>query len=69
MERVVILAIVKGEVVSTVKHPAYENRRLLLVDRIDGDEHFLLRCCVEDVDRQLAGIVVVKHFGVVFSLP
>lgn len=32
-----ILAIVKGEVVATVKHQAYENRRLLLVDRIDGD--------------------------------
>ena len=36
MERVVILAIVKGEVVATVKHPAYASRRLLLVDRIDG---------------------------------
>ena len=32
-----ILAIVKGEVVATVKHPAYESRRLLLVDRIDGE--------------------------------
>jgi len=35
-----ILGRVKGEVVSTIKHPAYANRRVLLLDRIgpDGQE-------------------------------
>jgi len=32
-----ILARVKGEVVATIKHPAYKNWRMLLLDRIDPD--------------------------------
>jgi len=32
-----ILARVKGEVVSTIKHPFYANRRVLLLDRVDPD--------------------------------
>ena len=30
-----ILARVKGEVVATIKHPAYKSWRMLLLDRID----------------------------------
>lgn len=30
-----ILGIVKGEIVSTINHPVYDNRRLLIVDRVD----------------------------------
>jgi len=32
-----ILGRVQGEVVSTIKHPAYANRRMLLLDRIGPD--------------------------------
>lgn len=32
-----ILGRVKGEVVATIKHPAYVSRRMLLLDRIDPD--------------------------------
>ncbi len=32
-----ILARVKGEVVATIKHPAYKGWRMLLLDRIDPD--------------------------------
>ena len=32
-----ILGRVKGEVVATIKHPVWENRRALLVDRIDPE--------------------------------
>ena len=32
-----ILGRVQGEVVATIKHPAYANRRMLLLDRIDPD--------------------------------
>ena len=30
-----ILGRVKGEVVTSIRHPAYANRRMLLLDRID----------------------------------
>ena len=30
-----ILGRVRGEVVATIKHKAYENRRMLLLDRVD----------------------------------
>ncbi len=35
-----ILGRVKGEVVATIKHPAYAGRRMLLLDRVapDGEE-------------------------------
>lgn len=35
-----ILGRVKGEVVATIKHPAYASRRMLLIDRVapDGEE-------------------------------
>ncbi len=32
-----ILGRVKGEVVATIKHPAYADRRLLVLDRLDPD--------------------------------
>ncbi len=34
------LGVVKGSIYSTINHPAYDNRRLLFVDRIapDGNE-------------------------------
>ena len=32
------LAIVIGKIISTVKHPAYETRKLLLVQRLDLDK-------------------------------
>lgn len=32
-----ILGIVKGTVYSTINHPFYDNRRLLLVDRVGPD--------------------------------
>ena len=33
-----ILGIVKGQIYSTINHPAYDNRRILLVDRITPDK-------------------------------
>ena len=36
-----ILGRVQGEVISTIKHDAYANRRLLLLDRIDAAGHEL----------------------------
>ena len=32
-----ILGIVQGNIVSTINHPFYDGRRLLLVDHADGD--------------------------------
>ena len=29
------VGIVRGEIVSTINHPFYDNRRLLIVDRVD----------------------------------
>ncbi|MBN2448524.1 MAG: EutN/CcmL family microcompartment protein, partial [Phycisphaerae bacterium] len=37
VEKRMILAKVKGEVVATIRHPAYENRRMLLLDKIDAE--------------------------------
>lgn len=36
MGGIVILARVEGTVVSTIQHPAYGSRRILLLDRIDA---------------------------------
>jgi ethanolamine utilization protein EutN len=41
MEGRMILARVQGPVVSTIKHQAYANRRLLLLDRLDAAGHEL----------------------------
>jgi ethanolamine utilization protein EutN len=60
-----ILARVKGEVVSTIKHPAYANRRVLLLDRIaaDGQELGGYLVAIDAVDAGVGQIVLVIDEG------
>jgi ethanolamine utilization protein EutN len=65
MERSVILGRVKGEVVSTIKHPAYANRRVLLLDRIDpeGSELGGYLVAIDAVDAGVGQTVLVIDEG------
>lgn len=60
-----ILARVKGEVVSTIKHPAYANRRVLLLDRIgaDGRELGGYLVAIDAVDAGVGQMVLVIDEG------
>ena len=60
-----ILARVKGEVVSTIKHPAYANRRVLLLDRIgaDGRELGGYLVAIDAVDAGVGQTVLVIDEG------
>jgi ethanolamine utilization protein EutN len=60
-----ILGRVKGEVVSTIKHPAYANRRVLLLDRIgpDGAELGGYLVAIDSVDAGVGQIVLVIDEG------
>ena len=60
-----ILGRVQGQVVSTIKHPAYVNRRLLLLDRIDPDGNDLgtYLVAVDAVDAGVGQTVLVIDEG------
>jgi ethanolamine utilization protein EutN len=60
-----ILGRVKGEVVSTIKHPVYANRRVLLLDRIgaDGRELGGYLVAIDAVDAGVGQTVLVIDEG------
>lgn len=60
-----ILARVQGEVVATIKHPAYANRRVLLLDRVgpDGKEVGGYLVAIDAVDAGVGQIVLVIDEG------
>ena len=60
-----ILGRVQGQVVSTIKHPAYANRRMLLLDRIDPDGNDLgtYLVAVDAVDAGVGQTVLVIDEG------
>ncbi len=60
-----ILARVQGQVVATIKHPAYANRRMLLLDRIDpqGQPSGGYLIAVDTVDAGNGQIVLVIDEG------
>ena len=60
-----ILARVKGEVVATIKHPAYNNWRMLLLDRIDAKGADLggYLVALDSVDAGVGQIVLVIDEG------
>jgi ethanolamine utilization protein EutN len=65
MEGRMILCRVKGEVVATIKHPAYHNWRMLLLDRIDpnGKETGAYLVALDSVDAGLGETVLVIDEG------
>jgi ethanolamine utilization protein EutN len=60
-----ILGRVKGEVVSTIKHPAYDNRRILMLDRLaaDGSEPGGYLVAIDAVDAGVGQTVLVIDEG------
>ena len=60
-----ILGRVRGEVVSTIKHPAYASRRVLLLDRIgpDGRELGGYLVAIDSVDAGIGQTVLVIDEG------
>ena len=60
-----ILCRVQGQVVATIKHPAYENRRMLLLDRIDpaGKESGGYLVAVDTVGANAGQTVLVIDEG------
>lgn len=56
---------VKGTVVSTIKHPLFEGRKLLLVSRLnlDGAEAEAYDICVDDVQAGVGDVVLVMDEG------
>ena len=60
-----ILGVVKGEIYSTINHPAYDGRRLLLVDRIrpDGAEDGNYLIAVAAVDAGIGQTVLMIDEG------
>ncbi len=60
-----ILGRVQGEVISTIKHDAYANRRLLLLDRIDaaGNELGAYLVAIDAVDAGVGQTVLVIDEG------
>jgi len=60
-----ILGRVKGEVVCTIKHPFYLNRRMLLLDRIDpaGEELGGYLVAIDAVDAGPGQVVLVNDEG------
>jgi ethanolamine utilization protein EutN len=65
MEEPMILGRVKGEVIATIKHPAYANRRMLLLDRIapGGKELGGYLVAVDTVDAGIGQTVLVIDEG------
>jgi ethanolamine utilization protein EutN len=60
-----ILGRVKGEVVATIKHPAYVSRRMLLLDRVapDGEELGGYLVAIDAVDAGVGQTVLVIDEG------
>lgn len=60
-----ILGRVAGEVVATIKHPFYEGRRMLMVDRLDdgGKETGAYLVAVAGVDAGVGQTVLVVDEG------
>jgi ethanolamine utilization protein EutN len=60
-----ILARVQGQVVATIKHGAYANRRMLLLDRIDpaGKPLGGYLVAVDAVDARVDQVVLVVDEG------
>ena len=60
-----ILGRVQGQVVATIKHPAYANRRMLLLDRIDseGREVGGYLVAIDAVDADVGQTVLVIDEG------
>ena len=60
-----ILGRVQGEVVATIKHPAYANRRMLLLDRIDplGNDLGGYLVAIDAVDAGIGQTVLVIDEG------
>ena len=60
-----ILGRVRGEVVSTIKHPVYASRRVLLLDRIgpDGRELGGYLVAIDSVDAGIGQTVLVIDEG------
>jgi len=65
MEEFMILGRVQGQVVATIKHPAYANRRMLLLDRIDSEGRELggYLVAVDAVDADVGQTVLVIDEG------
>jgi len=61
----VILGIVRGTVYSTINHPFYDNRKLLLVDRIrpDGSDEGGYLIAVDSVDAGVGETVLMIDEG------
>ena len=60
-----ILGRVQGQVVATIKHEAYVNRRILLLDRIDPAGHQLAGylVAIDAVDADVGQTVLVINEG------
>lgn len=60
-----ILGRVQGQVVSTIKHAAYANRRMLLLDRVDADGNELggYLVAIDAVDADVGQTVLVIDEG------
>ncbi|HUU85603.1 MAG TPA: EutN/CcmL family microcompartment protein [Phycisphaerae bacterium] len=60
-----ILGIVKGEIYSTINHPVYDKRRMLLVDRItaDGREDGSYLIAIDGVDAGVGQTVLMIDEG------
>ena len=60
-----ILARVQGQVVATIKHDGYANRRMLLLDRLDaaGDEVGAYLVAIDTVDAGVGQTVLVIDEG------
>jgi ethanolamine utilization protein EutN len=56
---------VKGTVVSTIKHPLYQGRKLMLVARLnlDGAESKAYDICIDDVQAGVGDVVIVVDEG------
>ncbi|MCB9452920.1 MAG: hypothetical protein H6672_15880 [Anaerolineaceae bacterium] len=56
---------VKGTVVSTIKHPLYNQHKLMLVSRLnlDGTEATAYDICLDDVQAGVGDVVVVLDEG------
>jgi ethanolamine utilization protein EutN len=60
-----ILGRVKGEVVATIKHAAYENWRMLILDQLDaeGNEIGKYLVAIDAVDATVGQTVLVINEG------
>lgn len=60
-----ILGTVKGEIYSTINHPDYDRRRILLVDRIrpDGSEDGSYLLAIDAVDAGVGQTVLMIDEG------